>query len=181
MNDNARQIIHGARVILREPRPSDELDRVEAGLDPEFAQMVGHLGPDPPTLAEGEVRSWYARIAANPHAWIVEYHGRCIGAARLDKLDPSTRDAWYAIGLFRPEHRGQGFGQEVTRLVLSHAFGPLALDRVRLRVLEFNQRAIACYQQCGFAEVAREPVQLGDIAAIDVIMEARSPLASSAA
>ncbi len=42
------------------------------------------------------------------------------------------------------------------RLVLAHAFGEMGLHRVDLRVLEFNTRAIRCYQSCGFIEEGRE-------------------------
>jgi RimJ/RimL family protein N-acetyltransferase len=65
--------------------------------------------------------------------------------------------------------------------VLEFAFATLGLARVELRVLDFNQSAIACYQRCGFVETGREPVQLGDAAADDVTMVVAAPLSSDAA
>ena len=44
----------------------------------------------------------------------------------------------------------------VTHLALDHAFGPLRLHRVSLRVLASNERAVKCYRACGFAEEGRE-------------------------
>jgi ribosomal-protein-alanine N-acetyltransferase len=174
MSENARQILEGARVVLRAPRPVDRSDRLAAGRDPEFRRMVGGTGPDPGPLTTAEVDHWYAGLVAEPYSWVVEFEGHCIGVARLHHVDLATRNAQYAIGLFRSEHRGRGFGQEVTRLVLDQAFGPLGLERVELRVLDFNQRAIACYRRCGFVEVARERVQLADLSATDVVMEIRA-------
>lgn len=46
--------------------------------------------------------------------------------------------------------RGRGLGREITRLVLSWAFGVLGAHRVELEVLAGNSRAINCYQACGF-------------------------------
>jgi len=142
--------------------------------------MVGGVGSDPGPLTPADVDRWYSGLEAGPHSWVVEFEGRCIGAARLDDVDRTAGTARYAVGIFRPEHRGRGLGQEITRLVLDHAFGPLGLSRVQLRVLDFNERALACYRRCGFLEIAREPVQLGAIAACDVIMEVRGRPGSTA-
>lgn len=170
MSESARQTLEGARVVLRAPRPADRADRFEAGRDPEFRRMVGGAGPEPGPLTRADVDRWYDALVAEPHAWIVELEGRCVGVARLHHVDRSTGTARYAIGLFRPEHRGRGVGQEATRLVLDHAFGSLGLARIELRVLDFNLQALACYRRCGFEEVAREPVQLGETSAVDVVM-----------
>jgi ribosomal-protein-alanine N-acetyltransferase len=174
MSENARQTLKGARVVLRAPRAADRSDRLAAGRDPEFRRMVGGAGPDPGPLTAAEVDRWYDGLVAEPYSWIVEFEGHCIGVARLHQVDRATRSARYAVGLFRSEHRGRGLGQEVTSLVLDHAFGPLGLARVELRVLDFNDRAIACYRRCGFVEVAREAVQLCDTHAADVVMEIRA-------
>ena len=57
------------------------------------------------------------------------------------------------------------------RLALSYAFDTLGMRAVHLRVLAFNERAIACYRRCGFREIAREPVALDTGAAEDVLMK----------
>ncbi|MCI2424239.1 GNAT family N-acetyltransferase [Saccharopolyspora sp. K220] len=51
---------------------------------------------------------------------------------------------------------GRGLGSEATQLVLEYAFTELGLHRVDLRVLAFNERAIACYTTCGFVIEGRE-------------------------
>ena len=72
------------------------------------------------------------------------------GEVRLDNLDDTDRRARLAIGLLRPRDLGLGIGRQAVRLALAHAVDVLALHRVDLRVLAFNQRAIRCYQACGF-------------------------------
>ena len=165
-----RPALRGPRVVLRTPQPSDMADRLAAGRDPEFRRMVGGTGPWPGPLAPADAERWYAELAGERLAWVVEHAGRCVGVARLHGVDAAAARAHYAIGLFAPGVRGRGLGTEATRLVLDHAFGALALREVRVRVLAFNARAIACYRRCGFREVGREPVTLDGEATEDVLM-----------
>ncbi len=124
------------------------------------------VGGDPrtlPPLTPNEVEQWYHQVAGDRLHWIIALEGRCIGSARLHSLDEANRSARYAIGLFDPACWGQGYGTEATRLVLRYAFETLRLHRVALRVLDFNHRAIACYEKCGFVRegVEREGSLIG--------------------
>lgn len=65
-------------------------------------------------------------------------------------MNHQDKRARYAVGIYNPELLGKGLGTEVTMAVLRYAFEVLGLHRVDLRVLEYNKRAIACYQKCGF-------------------------------
>ncbi|MGE5674560.1 MAG: GNAT family N-acetyltransferase [Mycobacterium leprae] len=143
-------ILQGKRVLLRPPCEKDKQDRLALGRNAEFVRMCGgdhrNLQPFTPEQAE----RWYARLVAEPLEWVIEVNGRCIGTARLHHMDEENRRIRYAIGIFDPLAWGQGFGTEATRLVLRHAFDGLNLHRVDLKVLDYNHRAIACYEQCGF-------------------------------
>jgi RimJ/RimL family protein N-acetyltransferase len=161
--------LRGAQVVLRAPRPADVDDRLAAGRDPEFRRMVGATGPAARRLTRADAERWYTALRDEPQAWVIELGGRCIGEARLHHVD-AAGEAWLALGLFAPEHRGRGLGTEAVRLLLAHAVGALGLATVRVRVLAFNAPALACYRRCGFREVGREPVTLGAEAAEDVLM-----------
>jgi len=54
--------------------------------------------------------------------------------------------------LFVARLRGQGLGQQITRLVVSWGFGELGAHRIQLEVLAGNARAIHCYLACGFRQ-----------------------------
>lgn len=153
----------GPRVTLLAPREADRAARLLYGRDPEFRRMVGGDPRTNPPLTTEEVDQWYERAAAEPLYWIIDLRGICIGTARLHSLDDQNRRARYAIGIFSPEHRGQGLGTEATRLALEYAFGVLGLHRVDLRVLAFNAPAIACYEKCGFVRegIEREGAFIG--------------------
>ncbi len=49
----------------------------------------------------------------------------------------------------------QGFGTDVVRTLLRHAFDTLNLNRVVLRVFETNLRAMQVYKKIGFVEEGR--------------------------
>jgi [ribosomal protein S5]-alanine N-acetyltransferase len=169
----------GERVLLRGIREDDIEGRMRCGQDPEIVRMFGGTldSPRPVTLHEG--RRWFDEIAGdeNPHHWVIVHDGRFIGTARLHSLDPSARTARYAIGILDSDQLGGGLGTETTRLVLAYAFERLQLRQVDLRVLEFNRRAIACYQKCGFVLHGREShaVELEGQWHDDLIMVATAP------
>lgn len=55
-----------------------------------------------------------------------------------------------AGGNLTGDQRGKGIGRRLIRLVLAHACHATGLSRVDLSVLDFDTRAIRCYQSCGF-------------------------------
>ena len=132
-------------------------------------------GGDPatsPPLTPDEVDSWYESLRRDPLQWVIEAEGRCIGTARLRHVDVGNRSATYAIGIFHPRFWSRGYGTEATLAVLGHAFGKMGLHRVALRVLEFNRRAIACYEKCGFVRegIQRDGVRIGGEWLSEVLM-----------
>jgi [ribosomal protein S5]-alanine N-acetyltransferase len=171
----AAPTLRGRRVVLRAPQPSDVADRLAAGRDPEFRRMVGAVGADPGPLTQADAERWYEKLEREPLGWVIVYEAHCVGIARLHGVDQANRTARLSLGLFAPTHRGRGLGTEAMQLMLTHAFVGLALATVRLRVLSFNARALACYRHCGFREVGREAVELDGERAEDIIMELTAP------
>lgn len=51
--------------------------------------------------------------------------------------------------------RNKGYGTEAIQLILDYGFNYLNLNNIKLDVLSFNERAIACYKKCGFKEYGR--------------------------
>ena len=119
-------------------------------------RMYGGDSTDVHVRSRDEADAWVAALADHGAAWIIDVDGHCVGSARLDDIDWHDRRARYAVGIDVPELLGKGLGTEVTQLVLSHAFGTLGLHRVSLRVLAYNERAIRCYEKCGFRTEGRE-------------------------
>jgi [ribosomal protein S5]-alanine N-acetyltransferase len=150
----------GPRVVLRAVQPEDEQSRRGLGWHASIERCYGHEDDDR-AMSAGEARDWYAeqvRLAGDParRHWMLEAQGRLAGVAFLHHIDETDRRARYAIGMFAPEFIGRGLGTEATRLVLQHAFTAMSLHRVDLRVLAFNEAAIAAYRRCGFVLEGRE-------------------------
>lgn len=148
--------LRGQHVVLRSPRPDDVSSRLRLGQDPEIMRM---FGADPTSLlplTEAETERWIDGLIRHTHAWIVEHDGQLLGEIRLDGVDMHDRRARLAIGLYDQKQLGMGLGREAVRLMLSYAFDSLKLHRVGLRVISYNERAIRCYQACGFVVEGRE-------------------------
>jgi RimJ/RimL family protein N-acetyltransferase len=138
----------GERVLVRTPRPGDQavLERLRA--DPEIDH---YMGVDPGTgllwrqVFLGENSGSLADLVIA----IVGGDETPIGLISLwDRSIPhqaAELSIWIGQG-----HRNGGAGTEALRLALRHAFGPMGLHKVYLRVLEYNARAIRTYQKCGF-------------------------------
>lgn len=148
-------IIEGRNVLLRNPKESDVLDYYQVEASADLIRMYGGNTQQLAPKTMGNAREFIQSIQSNECEWCVEFKGRMVGQARLTLNGPDNR-ARYAVGLFDPEVWGMGLGTEITQLVLRYAFQELRLHRVDLRVLQYNERAIRCYEKCGFVEEGRE-------------------------
>ncbi|CEG27745.1 GNAT family N-acetyltransferase [Bacillus sp. B-jedd] len=152
---NQSPTIQGESVLLRKPIESDALDFFKCGRNAELVRMYGGDTRNLKPITMDEAKNFIDNILRNKLEWCVEYEGRCVGQARLTVNEADCR-ARYAVGLFDSSVWGIGLGTEITRLVLQYAFEVLNLHRVDLKVLEYNHRAIACYQKCGFMIEGKE-------------------------
>jgi [ribosomal protein S5]-alanine N-acetyltransferase len=78
-----------------------------------------------------------------------------VGCTGLHQLDSRNRHASFGIGVGDKGAWGKGYGTEATRLMVHHAFDTLNLNRVWLRVYEYNERALGMYQKVGFRTEGR--------------------------
>ncbi|AHG44352.1 GCN5 family acetyltransferase [Rhizobium leguminosarum bv. trifolii CB782] len=146
----------GANVTLRPPKEGDIDSRFRLGNDIDIFEMFGISRDDVPTVSRASAANWVQGIVEHPHAWIIEAREALLGVIRLDRLDIHDRRASMAIGIYDRNALGKGLGSEAISVLLGHAFGPLRLHRIGVRVLSYNQRAIRAYRKCGFVEEGRE-------------------------
>lgn len=165
--------LKGQRVLLRQIKESDIDDRYDLGKSDEFTYMCGGDRSGKNLFPERECWvAWYDSFLKEKYGWIIEYNSKCIGSARLHHVSEADRNATYAIGIFDDSLLSKGVGTEVTKLVLEYAFKELRLHRVALKVLEYNKRAIRCYEKCGFKKegVLRESAFIEGKFHSDIIM-----------
>lgn len=79
-----------------------------------------------------------------------------IGHCGMVNVNIFTHSAEIGINLAHPDYRGKGYGGESMRLTMRYGFEQLNLNRIYLRVMSFNTRAIRLYEKLGFQHEARE-------------------------
>ena len=75
--------------------------------------------------------------------------GEFVGTAELFNISWKNRRAEFSITI-SPSYRGKGYGYDATRNILDIGFHKLGLNRIWLRVLEHNKKAIGLYEKVGF-------------------------------
>jgi len=76
-----------------------------------------------------------------------------IGNVGFVDINHLHRTAEIGIFIGDKSYWGNGYGQEALSLLLDYAFKKLNLHSILLRVYDFNQRAIACYEKTGFKKI----------------------------
>jgi RimJ/RimL family protein N-acetyltransferase len=117
-------------------------------------QQVHRLTATHAQFDRAQIEQWLAsRAQQHDRAdWAVlrRSDGGFLGEAVLNDFDPDNASANYRVWLAGPGAYGNGYGTEVTRLVLDYALDTAGLHRVSLGVLDFNARARRVYEKCGF-------------------------------
>lgn len=78
-----------------------------------------------------------------------------IGNISLEKINGVNRTATLGILIGEAENRSKGYGTEAIQLVLDYGFRYLNLNNVFLELLDGNERALKCYEKCGFHEIGK--------------------------
>lgn len=80
---------------------------------------------------------------------------KLIGTVGIENIDHLNKRGTLGIFIGDVEEREKGYGTEAINLILDYGFNYLNLNNIKLDVVEFNERAIACYKKCGFKECGR--------------------------
>ena len=80
---------------------------------------------------------------------------KLIGTIGLEDINHFRRTAELGIFIGDKEYRSQGYGTEAIKLILDYGFNYLNLNNIKLDLMSFNERALKCYQKCGFKEYGR--------------------------
>jgi RimJ/RimL family protein N-acetyltransferase len=144
-----RPMLRGERVWLRPIEPAD-VTGTPIG-DAELAHLAGFKRPF--SAVEGE--RFAAKIASQGDAGyqfaICELGAeRAIGSVGLRDVDRLDGGAEVSIFLTDPATWGKGLGTDAMQAILDFAFGELRLERVWLRVFDYNPRAVRSYEKAGF-------------------------------
>jgi RimJ/RimL family protein N-acetyltransferase len=143
--------MQGKLVRLRGYEKSDVDALMRWFADEEVTDLLGPINV-PVTRAQQE--SMIARVTgpdSPERAFVIEsLDGKAIGDCGLRGFNWINRYAELFITIGDKSFWGRGYGSDAVRLLLRLAFDKLNLHSVWLTTLATNERAIRCYEKCGF-------------------------------
>jgi RimJ/RimL family protein N-acetyltransferase len=117
--------------------------------DPEVRRFVTMRYP----LSMAEEEAWWQGFLRRKKDFIFAIEakdGTYIGNIGLHDVEHENRRAELGIMIGNKAYWGQGYGTDAIQALLGWAFDYLNLNRISLRVYAYNERAIRCYEKCGF-------------------------------
>ena len=158
-------MIYGDRIRLRAVEHDDLPTLLKWVNDPEVRQGIGIYLP----LSMADEEDWFAGVRKRPpeeHNLVIEIctpeqdsdgtAWRMIGGCGFFNYDGRNRTSEFGIMIGDKTCWNQGFGTEAVRLLVQHGFNTLNLNRIYLRVLENNPRAIRAYEKASFTHEGRQ-------------------------
>jgi RimJ/RimL family protein N-acetyltransferase len=130
-----------ARFVRAEPDASFGLSRFPYGAVI-YGDWIGKIG----------AKDWPTKL---DFAIVLRESGELIGENGLYGIDWLARSAESATWLYRPEHRGAGYGTEAKHLLLEYAFEWLGLHSIWSWVKEANTRSQAALRKQGYRDAGR--------------------------
>ncbi|MBE5806305.1 MAG: GNAT family N-acetyltransferase [Clostridiales bacterium] len=144
----------GDRIYLS-PRSVDDYEKYAEWLN-DF-QVTDYTGRSSKILTR-EAEKEYLEKNTNVESVfaIVELEtDKLLGSVGIENIDHINRSGTLGIFIGDKDYRSKGYGTEAIRLVLEYGFKYLNLKNINLDVLACNERAIKCYEKCGFKEYGR--------------------------
>lgn len=80
---------------------------------------------------------------------------KMIGTVSIESINWTDRSGTLGVFIGDKTYRNKGYGTEAINMILEYGFRYLNLHSIKLNLMEFNERALKCYQKCGFKEVGR--------------------------
>ncbi len=144
--------IAGTKVNLRPLRDDDLARRTEWLNDLEVVKLfTGSALERVYTSVDAE--RWRLSLEADLAAavWAIETgQSLHIGDVDLHDINRSERSAKLTILIGDKAFWNKGYGADAVKALLGYAFTEMDLAKVILKVYDFNERAIRCYEKCGF-------------------------------
>lgn len=76
--------------------------------------------------------------------------GTPIGTIQLYDFNEQDKNCMLGIRIGDKNYWNKGYGADAVKTILEYAFMKMDIYRVTLKVYEYNERAVNCYQKCGF-------------------------------
>jgi RimJ/RimL family protein N-acetyltransferase len=151
----APEMLAGKVAVLRPLRAADRATSVRWRNDPEIRDNI--LGYRFPITEEMEAH-WVDAVLKDQSrtrlvlAIVDKADAALVGFVYLNGIDWFARNAEFGILIGDRSRQGKGLAKEALALVVGYAFDTLNLNKLYLRVVAFNERALRLYRDFGFVE-----------------------------
>ena len=105
-----------------------------------------------PEMTDEEAKGWYnfkAKKRSKKCFGIKNRKNILIGYLTIRNIKKLTKKSTLGI-VIDPKYINQGYGTESLEVFLEYYFQNLNMKKLILQVAKFNERAIRCYDKCGF-------------------------------
>jgi RimJ/RimL family protein N-acetyltransferase len=150
LNSNANlQLLEGKKVFLRIYENSDISYLLKWYNDYELNKLAGWSNSK---VSASKLKYNMARsFGSDPMNLMVDdLNGKPIGTIQLYDFNQQDKSCKLGIRIGDKDYWSQGYGGDAVKTIVEYAFLSLDINRVDLRVYEYNERAAHCYEKCGF-------------------------------
>ncbi|WP_454052026.1 GNAT family N-acetyltransferase [Clostridium sp. Marseille-Q7071] len=142
----------GEKVKLREYRKEDIKKAQEYMNDGEIRGLLAPNIPYPYTY-EDEVK-WFEGLSANKdlYNFAIETLNdkKYIGGCGINNIDWKNSVATVGIFIGDKSYLGKGYGTDAMKVLINFIFEEMNINKIKLNVYSFNERAVKSYEKCGF-------------------------------
>ncbi|MBI2266036.1 MAG: GNAT family N-acetyltransferase [Armatimonadetes bacterium] len=143
-------MIPGTKVNLWALERFDLVKNFQWANDREVIFWAG-MSPYPKHMVELE--RWYENVLNNPNGRVFAIktkEGEYIGNIELSAIDWRLSRGELGLIIGEKDYWEKGYGEDSVNALLGFSFSELNLHRISLTAIEFNKRAIRCFEKCGF-------------------------------
>lgn len=150
---NQKGFLRGERILLR-PVENEDIPIIARWMNDGEVTRTMFTGQRPVTLSQAAEE--VGKLVGNSAnvVFLVEdlKNHQPIGFAGLYDFHPTVRKAEFRILIGEMSYWDQGYGTEITELVVFYGFDRLNLNRIWLGITSENQRGIRAYEKAGFRQ-----------------------------
>ena len=119
--------------------------------------ITDYTGRSYRTVTLQEEKEYLEKVDKNKNTFAIvdSKTDEMIGTIGLHSIDNINRTATIGIFIGNKDYWSKGYGTEAIQLILDFGFNYLNLKNIDLALMEFNVRALKCYEKCGFKEIGR--------------------------
>lgn len=143
--------VTGKKIIIRPKKLADASTDYSWRTDAELCRLDA---TQPLNSSFEEYLRWYQGelryITQGCHFAIETLHEIHIGNCSFFNIDEVKRESEMGIMIGDKQYWGQGYGADTITTSLTYAFSHSPVMTVHLKTLNWNYRAQACFEKCGF-------------------------------